>query len=81
MATTSQAIQKLLDAPAMAAPPGLKHNLVNPPNLDTEFYIDLNLCLIVSILAVCMRVWTKARLIRKVKIEDCKNFSLSFGHI
>ena len=76
MAPTSQAIQSLLDLPAMAAPPGLKHNFVNPPTLRTEFYVDLTVCLIVSVVAVCIRMWTKARLIRKVNIEDCKDFFL-----
>lgn len=80
MATISQATQKLLDTPAMPAPPGLKHNFINPPNLKTEFYVDLNLCLIIAILAVCMRIWTKVRLIRKVEIEDCKDFSFPLGN-
>lgn len=77
---TSQAIQKLLEGPAMAAPPGSKPNFVNPPNLETEFHVDLNICLIVSILAVCIRMWTKICLIRKVEIEDCKDSSLPLAH-
>lgn len=81
MATTSQAMQQLFEGPAMAVPSGLTHNFVNPPNLETEFYVDLNLCLIVSILAVCIRMWTKVCLIRKVQIEDCKDFSSPFGHL
>ena len=70
-----QLLQKLLDGPAMAPPPGIKPNFVNPPNLDKEFYIDLILCLTISVLAVCMRVWTKARVMRKFQIEDCKTLS------
>lgn len=75
MATTSQAMQSLLDSPAMAAPPGLEHNFINPPNLRTEFYVDVTICFIVSVVAVGIHMWTKVRLIRKVNIEDCKNLS------
>lgn len=64
----------------MAVPPGLKPNFVNPPTLETEFYVDLNVCLIVSILAVCIRMWTKVCFMRKVQIEDCKDSASEFGH-
>lgn len=80
MATTSQAIQKLLEGPAMAVPPGLQHTFVNPSNMETEFYVDLYICLILSILAVCIRMWNKVCVIRKVEIEDCKDSSLPLGH-
>lgn len=80
MTATSQAVQKLLEEPAMAVPPGLKQNFVDPPNLETEFHVDLNVCLIVSVLAVCIRMWTKVCLIRKVQIEDCKDSSSPLSH-
>lgn len=73
MATTSQEMQNLLDSPAMAAPPPLMHNFVNPPNLNTVLCVDFGVCLIVSAVAVVIRMWTKVRLIRKVEIEDCKD--------
>lgn len=72
-------LMMMLELPALIAPPGVKYNFVNPPNLRTEFYIDLILCLTISSLAVSMRVWTKARLIKKFGREDCKgNFSFFF---
>lgn len=67
-----QLLQKLLNGPGMAPPPGVKPNFVNPPNLEKEFYIDLILCLTISVLVVAMRMWTKVRVMRKVMIEDCK---------
>lgn len=73
MATTSSEMQNLLDSPAMAAPPGLKHNFVNPPSLNTVLCVDFSVCFIVSAVAVVIRMWTKVRLIRKVEIEDCKD--------
>lgn len=73
-----QLLQKALDGPAMALPPGVKPNFVNPPNLEKDFYVDLILCLTISVLVVCMRMWTKARLVRKVQIEDCKKLRRLF---
>lgn len=76
-ATKSSLFELALDLPALPAPPGHKPNFVNPSDLETDFYIDLVLCLTISSLAVCMRMWTKARLIQKVGREDCKKFSIS----
>lgn len=47
-ATKSPLTEDVLNSPAMAAPPGLAYNFVNPPNLDTEYYIDLLICLTIS---------------------------------
>ena len=75
-----QLLQKALDGPAMAPPPGVKPNFVNPPNLEKELYIDLILCLTIAVLVVCMRMWTKARLMGKVQIEDCKSCAAWFAY-
>lgn len=77
MAATTQPLPLglRLELPALSAPLGVKYNFVNPSNLQTEFYIDLVLCLTISSLAVGMRIWTKARLIKKFGKEDCKEFS------
>lgn len=77
-ATKAQILELALDLPALAAPPGLTHNFVNPPNLKTAYYIDVAICMTVSSLVVCMRIWTKARLIRKFGREDCKQSSILF---
>lgn len=70
-------LEHVLNLPAMAAPAGVTHNFVNPSDLETEYYIDLGLCLAISSLVVCMRMWTKACLIRKFGREDCKQLSIS----
>lgn len=75
-ATEPQPLELMLELPALMAPPGVKYNFVNPPDMQTDFYIDLVLCLAISSLAVSMRVWTKARLIKKFGREDCKEFSI-----
>lgn len=70
-ATTTLSPQQL-DGSAMAPPPGFKPNYVDPPNLEREFFVDGILCLTISVLVVCMHMWTKAHLVKKVQIEDCK---------
>lgn len=75
MTATKLFPEQILNLPALEAPPGATNSFINPPDLETDFYIDLILCLIISSLAVGMRMWTKARLIQKVGREDCKEFS------
>lgn len=76
MAATKSIPEQVFNLPALETPPGATPDFINPPDLTTEFYIDLVLCLTISSLAVCMRMWTKARLIQKVGREDCKEFSI-----
>lgn len=76
--TKAQLLEHALDLPALAAPPGITHNFVNPSNVYTVYLIDLVICMIVSSLVVCMRMWTKARLIRKFGREDCKQSIILF---
>lgn len=58
-ATKSILLDHLLDLAMMAAPPGVTHNFVNPPDMETEFYNALLISLTISLLAVYMRMWTK----------------------
>ena len=62
-----------LDGPAMIAPPGMHHNFFNPTNQRTAYRSVVIFCLILSVLAVSMRMWTKIRVVRKVFLEDCKS--------
>lgn len=71
-ATKHITLNQMLDLPALAAPLGLTHSFVNPSDKETEYYIALVLSLSISLLVVCMRMWTKAHLIRKFGREDCK---------
>ena len=57
--------------PAGTPPPGVVPNLVNPYYLHT---IDLTahvICLSVSTIAVALRVFTKARVMKQFQVEDC----------
>ena len=80
MAIESMELRILLNSPAMAAPPGMQHNFVNPANLNAEGYAAVITCLAVSVLAVGIRMWTKVRLVRKVLLEDCNFISFLFKY-
>jgi hypothetical protein len=73
-ATITMDLKSVLDGPAMRAPPGEHHNFVNPSNMTITGRAVFSLCLIISVFAVGMRMWTKARLIRKVVLEDCNSY-------
>ena len=82
MAATSVSLplQELLNKPAMAAPTGVHPNFVNPSNLNTEAYVVGAICLMISVIAICIRTWTRTRLNRKIFLEDCSSFSLVAVH-
>ena len=73
-------IQNQLDGPALAPPPGVTPNFVNPPSFFTFSVVVVTLCLLFSTLAICMRMYTKLYIIRRVVLEDCKlnRVSLTF---
>lgn len=64
-------IQTLLDSPALVPPGGVKPNFVNPPNLNTVFYVTILSCLVLPTVVLAVRLYTKACIIRKVVLEDC----------
>lgn len=63
-------IEALLDGPAMAPPPGVKANFVNPDNLSHPELAWLQLS--ISTAVVVMRVYTKLGVVRKMLAEDCE---------
>ena len=67
----SMDLQSSLDRPAMIAPPGIYYNFVYPSKLNIKGRAVCSVCLVLSYLAVGMRLWTKARVLRKVFLEDC----------
>ncbi len=61
----------LLNFPAMAAPPGVKPNFVDPPNLRGHYLVTIVSTVMISTCAILVRTYTKFRIIRKVGWEDC----------
>ena len=70
--TTQEQIQSLLLQPAAKPPVGQVSNFQNPPNLDGPVITVTALCIAIATLAVLMRTYTKALLIRSLAYEDCK---------
>ena len=60
----------ILDGPALAPPPGVKPNFVNPDNLAHPGLAVLQLT--IATLVVLMRTYTKLGVLRKMQAEDCE---------
>jgi hypothetical protein len=63
-------IDAILDGPALAPPPGVKPNFVNPDNLAHPGLAVLQLT--IATLVVLMRIYTKLGVLRKMQAEDCE---------
>ncbi len=70
---TAAELQLPLNGPAGSPPAGTTPNLINSPRLRTASIVIMTVGLALSTLAVLMRMYTKAFLIRSVWYEDCKS--------
>ena len=68
---TPEQLQILLNGPALAPPPGVIPNFIDPPNLDRTGTVVQLITLIVSTLAIIMRIYTKARILHQIAGADC----------
>lgn len=68
----AEKLQKLLQGPAGIPPPGVKPNLVNPPNQRISGQAAILVCGIVASIALFMRIYTRIFVIRKTNMSDCK---------
>lgn len=62
---------KLLNGPALAPPPGVTAQLVDPPNLHHLTIAIFALCICLATVALLLRVGTKLFIIRQLAVEDC----------
>jgi hypothetical protein len=63
---------KILNAPALAPPPGVVPNFIDPPtNRSTMLGVSTSMFLIAT-LAVAIRTYTKLFMIKRLALEDCK---------
>ena len=60
-----------LDSPALAPPPGVTPNFENPESLRQPELAVVQLILVT--LVVCMRLFTKKVVVKKMLAEDCKS--------
>ena len=70
MATNAE-FQMKLDGPALAPPPGVRPNFVNPENLHAVIIAIVTLCVSISTFFFWMRMYTKLFIFRKTGWEDC----------
>jgi hypothetical protein len=67
---TPEQIQALLERPALAPPPGIEPNFVNPPDLKAVDYAVMSIAILLPTIAIALRLYTKAFVIRKPGLED-----------
>ena len=71
MAETSAINLDLL--PALPPPLGVESNFVNPYSEAKSLYITAGVCGVLVTLAVIVRIYTKACIIKTVNLEDCRS--------
>ncbi len=63
--------EAFLDLPALAPPPGVTPNFIDPPNLRQPWLAVVQITL--ATLAVFMRLFTKKFVVKRVLIDDCES--------
>lgn len=72
-------VDHLLNGPAMAPPPGVIPNFVDPPSLQKLAILSLVLHYLFSTLVVLMRLYTKIFILRQMASEDCMSWNLAYS--
>lgn len=67
-------LEAYLDSPALEPPPGHAANLVDPRKRVWESYLATSICLLITTLAVGLRMYTRTRITQQVTCADCKNY-------
>lgn len=70
-AYTPAEIEAILDGPSMVSLTGA-YDFANPPNLNTEGLTIIFVFLVLAVVSVCMRMYTKWLLRQKLESEDCE---------
>ena len=65
-------LKTLLNGPADTPPPDVVPGFDNPPNLDYLVHLTLILCIILTSLAVFIRMYTRHVLLRSLGYDDCE---------
>ena len=60
------------NVPALQPPPGVTSDFDNPSDLSSLTIALVTSMSLIILLAVCSRVYTKAIIMRKMTLEDCK---------
>ena len=76
VALTSAQREAILNGPAGYPPAGKTPNLSDPPNMHAVGRIVHLVLFIVASLCFIIRIYTKACVVRHVRMSDCEHFSL-----
>lgn len=71
-------MQALLNGPAGKPPVGVMPNLDNPPTLNGIIIATSTTCIVITTMAVLIRMYTNLFLIRSTAYEDCESRVCSF---
>lgn len=70
--TPEQMREFILSKPAMLPPDGTDSNFSNPPNIRSQALGVIISFLLLSTLAVAIRLYTKLVFVRKLSLDDCE---------
>ena len=71
-ATTPAQLQELLNGPALEPTLGVTPDFENPPNYRPVGLACRIITLLLATIAICMRMYTKSFIVRKLNSADCK---------
>ena len=71
-------MSQVTEPAAIAAPPGVTPNFLNPPSAQNTNIICQAACLSLSTIVVWLRLYTRIRITRSLVLADCKA-SLKFA--
>ena len=69
----------LLDGPALQPPPGVVANVTNRSDEQFWYYVCISVCTVIPGNLLCLRFYTKLRIIRKVDLTDCASESFQIS--
>lgn len=73
MAITSMNLTDPSNTPALAPPPGVTSNFVNPESLLTYVIVTIALCLTLTTVTIGLRIFTKVHIAKAMHWDDCES--------
>ena len=80
MVSPAEVRDYLLNLPALEPPPNVQANFVDPPIIRSQMLGVIISMLVLSTIAVAVRLYTKLVVIKILALEDCKHLPLSLGN-
>jgi hypothetical protein len=72
-----ETLERLLNEPALPAPPGVEHNFVNPSNENTMGVALTATQIVIATIFGLIRAYSKIFCVKRVRFEDCESSWLS----